>query len=433
MWRPRTVRAAVAGLMLILLLLPANAQAVSISGDSNTYLRARESAEGANILSAYEYLNIAAQDFGKENLSFHAGGWLRYELGAKPQEENHNKWLGRQAYSDLQYGYLSYRCAERNAAVNVGRVMVFEGVAAERVDGISARMDITGGFAISAFGGVPAETGNNTPGSSAIYGGRISHQSANLYTVGLSYLKEEKSSDTFRQEAGLDVWVKPAGKVEVMGRSSYNLQTVGWMENTYYLVLGPFDKLRFNTEASWINYADYFAGATSNVFKLTPGGPIDPKEKVSILGEEIFYAINANWAASVDYKKFGYDIAGSANYYGGKASFTMPKAYNAGVSIHKMDGENSRLKYDEYRIYASRKMDKLDMTADFLDVQYKEAINGVTNAYSATIAAGYEMTEKLKLGADLEYSKNPDFDSEVRFFLKLNYRFDAAPGKSKGV
>jgi hypothetical protein len=66
-------------------------------------------------------------------------------------------------------------------------------------------------------------------------------------------------------------------------------------------------------------------------------------------------------------------------------------------------------------------------------VKYKEPVNGVDKSYSATIAAGYEMTEKLKLGADLEYSKNPDFDKDVRFFLKLNYRFDTEMGKRKGA
>jgi hypothetical protein len=111
----------------------------------------------------------------------------------------------------------------------------------------------------------------------------------------------------------------------------------------------------------------------------------------------------------------------------------MPKSYNAGISLHKMDGDTDRLKYDEYRIYASKKIDKIDVAVDVLDVKYKEPINDVTDAYSVTLAAGYELTQKLRLGADMEYSKNPDFDKDIRFFLKLNYRFDAELGKRKGV
>lgn len=406
-------------------IIPGETLAADIAGGSRTYMRYGESTSGDKLLPLYEYLDFTVQDLGKEAISIHIGGWLGYDL----QDDSFG--VNKDKGSDLQYGYVSYRAKERNAVVNLGRVMVFEGVAAERVDGVYARTDIKGGFGVAAFGGAPVETGTDLPGNSTIYGARLSHQNPGLYTVGLSYLKENKNSATFREEEGLDLWVRPLSKVELMGRSSYNAETSGWMEHAYYLMLGPFDKLRFNTEASWINYADYFAGATTNVFKMTPGGPIDPKEKVNILGEEVFYSIDQNWAVSVDYKKYGYDIAGSANYYGAKATYVLPKSYNAGLSLHKMDGDTNKLKYDEYRIYASKKIDKIDVAVDVLDVKYKEPINSVTNAYSVTLAAGYELSRKLKLGADLEYSKNPDFDKDVRIFAKMVYSFDVASGSRK--
>jgi hypothetical protein len=419
--------------VLILLLAPVGASAASLTGNSNTYLQSRESAGGANLMPLYEYLDFTVQNLGSESVSVHFGGWLGYDL--QDDTFGNNKKKG----SDLQYGYVSYRTKERNMVVNLGRVMVFEGVAAERIDGIYARTDLIKGFAISAFGGAPVETNDNSLGNSTIYGGRISHQYEGLYTIGLSYLNENKdnnenkNTDIWRREGGIDLWVRPMNKVELSGKSSFNFQTVGWMEHSYYLMFGPFDKLRVNAEATWINYEDYFAAATMSVFKLIPGGTLDPKEKVNILGPEVFYAINENWAISADYKSYSYDIAGSASYYGVKATYRMPKSYSAGISIHKMDGETNRLKYDEYRVYASRKIDKIDVAIDVLDVKYKEPINQVTNAYSATLAGGYELTHKLKLGADLEYSKNPDFDKDVRFFLKLNYQFDLELGKRKGV
>ena len=306
----------------------------------------------------YEYLDFNVQNLGKESISFHFGGWLGYDL--QDDSFGNDKKKG----SDLQYGYLSYRTKEHNAVVNLGRVMVFEGVAAERVDGIYARTDLMKGFAISAFGGAPVETNDNALGNSTIYGGRLSHQYEGVYTIGLSYLNETKDNnetqnpqstdDIWRREGGIDLWVRPMNKVELTGKSAYNFQTTGWMEHSYYLMFGPFDKMRVNAEATWISYEDYFASTTSSAFKLTPGGPLDPKEKVSILGPEVFYAINENWGISADYKSYSYDIAGSASYYGVKATFRTPKSYNAGISIHKMDGETDRLKYDEYRLYASK-------------------------------------------------------------------------------
>jgi len=410
--------------VLILLLVPTGAPAANIAGTSNTYLQSRQTVDDSNLLPIYEYLDLTVQDLGKEAISIHFGGWLGYDL--QDSSFGNDKKKG----SDLQYGYVSYRTKSNNSVVNVGRVMVFEGVAAERVDGIFAKTDLMKGLGISAFGGAPVETNINEPGNNMIYGGRVSHQNANLYTIGLSYLKEDKNSDTWRQEGGFDLWIRPMNKVELTGRSSYNFQTTGWMEHSYYLLFGPFDKLRVNAEATWINYEDYFDASTCSAFKLTPGGPLDPKEKVNILGPEVFYAINDKWAVSADYKTYSYDIAGSASYYGVKATFRTPKAYSAGISLHKMDGDTDRLKYDEYRIYAAKQMQKVDIAIDLLNVKYKESINNVSNAYSATLAAGYELSQKLKVGADLEYSKNPDFDSDVRLFAKLIYNFDAGTGAS---
>ena len=412
--------------MGLLYLVPFSAvsHAADLTGQSRTYVQSRESMGGNKYLPIYEYLDLSVQDLGHQSISVHFGGWLGYDLQDDSFGQDKDEGRG------IQYGYVSYRAKEHNAVVNLGRVMVFEGVAAERIDGVYARTDIKGGFGISVFGGT-ASIISEKPENNTIYGGRLSHQIAGLYTLGASYLKEEMNNAKFREEEGIDLWFRPINKVEIMGSSSFNVETIGWMEHAYYLMLGPFDKLRFNTEASWINYADYFAGTNTNVFKLTPGGPVDPNEKVNILGEEVFYSIDKNWAVSVDYKKYKYDIAGSANYYGAKATYAVSKSYSAGLSFHKMDGETNRLKYDEYRIYASKKVHKIDLALDLLDVKYKETINDVANAYSATIAAGYELTQKLKIGLDAEYSKNPDFDKDVRLFAKVIYSFDVASGSIK--
>jgi hypothetical protein len=89
-----------------------------------------------------------------------------------------------------------------------------------------------------------------------------------------------------------------------------------------------------------------------------------------------------------------------------------------------MSGETDRLNYTEYRIYGYRKYGHTDVTLDLLDVDYGEAISGVKNAYSLTLAASYELSERMKLGADVEYSKNPDFDRDITTFVKLTYNFD---------
>jgi hypothetical protein len=67
-------------------------------------------------------------------------------------------------------------------------------------------------------------------------------------------------------------------------------------------------------------------------------------------------------------------------------------------------------------------------------VNYDREINGIRNSYSVTGAAGYNVSRKLKVGTDIEFSRNPDFNSEVRGLVKAIYSFDtkfAAEGGTK--
>jgi long-subunit fatty acid transport protein len=93
-----------------------------------------------------------------------------------------------------------------------------------------------------------------------------------------------------------------------------------------------------------------------------------------------------------------------------------------------MDGDTDRLKYDEYRVYGYKKIGKLDVTADLIDVTYASAINDVKDSYSVALAAQYDITEAWKLGADVEYSHNPDFERDTRVFFKLLYHFGSKGG-----
>jgi hypothetical protein len=404
---------------LLLLCMPGASSAATITGDSRTYVQSRETADGSKILGGYEYLDFAIQNIGNETISFHTGGWLHYDF--------RDDELGRKSPSDLQYSYLSFKSKTDNTVVNLGRVMVFEGVAAERVDGAYARTDLMGGFGISAFGGIPVETNIDEPGNNMIYGSRLSHGLSDVYRIGMSVLKEEKNSERYREEGGIDTWVHPMNKVDLTGRSSYNDITHGWMEHSYSLMLGPFDKLRLNTTAQWINYDDYFFAVTTSALSVLNGLLLDD-ERVRILGEEASYQITDRVSVAADYKNFSYFIAGSANYFGGKLKYSVAESGGAGIGYHRMEGSTDKLKYNEYRVYGYKKFGKLDVTADVFDISYANPINGVKDSYSLSLATQYALTEAWKIGADVEYAHNPDFKNDTRAFLKLLYHFGSKGG-----
>jgi hypothetical protein len=419
--RPLIVRmaSAVAVMPVLLLIMAAASPAATVEGDSRTYLQSRETADESKILGAYEYLDFAVQDLGDETISFHTGGWMHYDFR---QDE-----LGRKSPSDLQYSYLSFKSTTDNTIVNLGRVMVFEGVAAERVDGAYARTDLKGGFGISAFGGSPVETNIDEPGNNVIYGARLSQGLADVYRIGLSALREEKDNWHYRKEGGIDIWVHPADKVDVTGRSSFNDITHGWMEHSYSLMLGPFSNLRLDTTAQWINYDDYFYAATNTALSVFSGLILDD-ERVRILGEEASYQLTDNVSAAVDYKNYGYELAGNANYFGGKLKYAVADSGGVGIGYHRMEGYEDDLKYNEYRVWGTKTYGKLDITADAIDVAYDVPVNGVTDSYAVSLAGQYALTEAWKIGADVEFSHNPDFNSDTRTFLKLLYHFGTAGG-----
>ncbi len=411
-----------------LLFIATTAPAATLTGDSSTYLQSRETTDSEKILGAYEYLDFDVQNIGNETISFHTGGWLRYDL--KGEE------FGKKTNNDLQYSYLSFRSTTNNTIVNLGRIMVFEGAAAERVDGIYARTDLMYGFGVSAFGGSPVEFNSlDTPNNDQIFGGRISHEVAGLYRVGLSLLKEENDGNAVRKEEGFDLWLQPISKVELTGSSKYNVsslwggaKTSDWADHSYVLTLGSFGGVRLITTDSAINYKNYFTAATTPVFIFQPG-ILDPNEKVDILGETVSWDATDAVNVSVDYKSYTYELAGNAKYVGGNLKYHNASGGGAGLSVHKMEGDTDRLTYTEYRVYGYKKVGKTDLALDLIDLKYAEPINDVSNAYSASLAAQYDLTERLKIGADVEYSKNPDFDKDVRAFLKAIYRFDIGAGK----
>lgn len=410
-------------LLAALLALSSPAMAVDLSGQSRTYLQSREEIDSSKLLPFFEYLDFKADNVGSANVSFHFGGWLRYDL----RDES---TLDKNKNSDLQYAYLSIKADRADAVMNLGRVLVNEGVASELVDGAYVRTNLLGGFGVAAFGGSPTETTFDDRSGDSVYGGRISHGVEDVYRVGLSYLKEKNNNIDFRKEEGVDLWFRPLSKVELLGDSFYNALTSDWMKHSYYLTLGPFSNISFRSAYTEISYKDYFTSATTSAFRLDPT-IIDPNEKLTTAGEEVSYS-DGYTTVSADYKKYLYAIAGNANYYGGKLAYSSSLKGGFGAAVHRMYGATDKLRYNEYRAYAFTAFGPFNVTADYLVVRYDEEINGVRNAYAAVLAGGYALTPRAKIGVDVDYEKNPDFNKDVRGLVKFVYNFDFAPAAKGG-
>jgi hypothetical protein len=410
----------------LLISLQATANAASLSGESETIFRMQKVGD-SNLYPLYEYLRLSGSGDVKDKGSIlvNAGGWGRVDFGDKHSNSN--------PYGDLQYGYVSYGGNNDNLLVNAGRQFIAEGVATERIDGVYLRSDFAAGFGAAAFVGAPVVTQSNFNGGDITYGGRVSQGNPKYYSIGLSALRTDYDKSRIREEGGIDIWARPISQVDLSGRSSYNSITSGWMEHAYTLAVTPFDKLRFVANLSNIHYKDYFYQVTTSALSLT-NGLLNPKEDVLTLGGSIEYTPMKNLRIVVDYKNYDYEIAGQAQYYGGKATFSLPESYAAGFSYHRMAGEVDKLKYDEYRIFGSKSFGPASIALDFFDVHYESPINGIQNTYALSAAVGYELTPAWQISADVEFSRTTDSDNAIAGLLKLVYRFDVnfgAEGRAK--
>jgi hypothetical protein len=398
--------------LVLYALFPAGAHAIVLDGASRSYLQTRETQGAADLLPGYEYFNFSVRDAGREELSADFGGWARYDFN---QETSAN---------DVQYAYVSYQRKYDNSTVRLGRVMIFEGAAeAERVDGIYARTDILGpALGITAYGGVPAETDIDTPGNNVIYGARLYHRRENVYEIGVSGLKEEKNDGAFRKDFGTDLWLKPAGKIELLGKSLYDDVDKEWSEHAYNLVLGPFDKIRLNTQMSRYDYSAYLRTATTSALNIN-SGLLDPNETVFTIGEEVSYAASDRLTVYGQYALYAYKQSGNASSYGARVNYSATKQNAAGVSVNRMDGDEDQQRYTQFRVYGARMIGKAVVAVDLIDVALDRNIGGEHHVYSAVLAAAYDLSRSFRIGADVEYVNSPFSSEEVKAFAKIIYMF----------
>lgn len=404
-------------IIFFIFLLSSYSFGADLSGNSRTYLRFMESTGDDKFNPLYEYLDFHMSNINGKDISFFFGGWLSYDLA----DVSFNKRYD----NNLQYAFIQYNHRASEFTAELGSFYVFEGVASEQIDGVYVKKYFRKKFGLTVYGGIPVETDFDERGGDSIYGGRLSFE-GNSYVLGLSYLKEKNDSSDFREETGIDLYLRPLNEMELTGHSVYNIEQSGWQEHSYYLSINPAPGLYIKPLISWFDYRNFFYSPTTSAFRFDPA-IIDPDEKLLTYGGTVEYNAGS-FIISGDYRRHDYEIHESADYYGGGITYSSispnfaKKKANLGISVHRMDGKIESLKYNEYRIFASLNLNRIGLAADLIDINYDLERNGVRNAYAISGYLGYSLTKNLILSADAEYGKNPEFDREVKTMLKVIYR-----------
>ena len=424
-------------LLALVSLLPSLACAADLGFSSTTLFRFEQRVfpgfPSQMTVPATQFLRADVDKIGDGNLSLHLYGWERLDLADRSANDGPND-------GDLTYGYLNYRFPTANAEIKAGRFIVKEGVAAEDIDGVSARADLRKGFTLSLFGGAPVRLDRDTRSKGDyIVGGRGSYRLKGKLELGVSGLYEggvtlntaDNTKDA-RPLVGGDIWLSPHRFIELNGHTFFNAATDGIAEHSYLLAFKPSEIYSVSAIFNEQRFKNYFTYSNiRSLFNPDNGG------EVKSYGGAIGWTIAAPVEVTADYRHYSRtslvstDNNGNSDRYGVDARLTLlDKKLRSGFAYHRSDGATSFNSYNEVRGYSlydsGRYVTSIDAIAQF----YKNSIFNRKEAYELIASGGYRILQDLLLSGELGYSRNPQYNDDVRGVLKLTYNYAY---KSKGA
>jgi len=407
-----TARAAILLIIYAQFLLIPRISSAETDVSSKTYLKFYTDAWDEKYAPLYEYLELQSRDRQQGLWNFYLSGWWGRDFSTVQDD--------KRTRDDLTNAFVSISPYQnRKLVLTAGRHYVFEGVAAEKIDGLSGRWEITPERGVSLFGGVPVETEFDNRKGDSTYGGRIYQRILRKAEIGFSFFNEDNNRSRYRQEAGVDLWALPIKSAEIKGHSYYNTITEGWGEHAYTLRLFPAETVVLSGSYSRTNYGDAFSAHTLSVFSPEFLGK---DEQLTKKGGSIEYRFGADASGVLDYVNYSYNTMGAADYFGGKVSRSIA-GISSGISLHRMNGAVEKLRYTESRIYGVKDGEAWRFSLDALNLHYDLPVNGIGDAYWLNGAIRYAISPSLSAACSVDYGKTPEFDYTTTALLTLVYNF----------
>ena len=409
-----------------------------------------------------EYLGIDVTKMGSDALSLHLYGWGMADLS--DQSSPNGKSGGY-----LTYGYLQYQFPQANAEVKAGRFTVNQGGSAEHVDGISARADLRGGFAISAFGGRPVWfTSALSPTAQNdyefqhdfIFGTRLSYRIPKVGEVGMSYLQDGSTPakdlpipspvDYSRKQFGIDFKLAPHASFDFSGRtlldvsghtdvpSATPIKYSHVAEHDYNLSVKLVESLSVTAGFIERNFFAYYAG--SNLQSLFNQKTND---KFRSIGGSVIWGSASAVQVVGDFTQTNRESYGDATRIGADLKWNLSKYKTmTGFGFHRVNADNAPvvgtkapayvLSHGEVRAWAMYQKGPLSASLDGIYFSFDDKKNpnlfGQSSIYQFVGSVGYQTTANLKISGDLTYGDDALFKKQVMGLLRVEYRF-ASGGK----
>lgn len=433
------------GLILLMGCMPATAYGTEVHFQSDTIIRAFErntvNKEDATVLPIYEYMRLDAGQLTDFGLSYHMYGWGRADLA-------NNDFFTDQTSGQLLYGYVEYKQQANRFDAKLGRQHIFAGVSNVDVDGVSAGGDLGDYFSLSLYGGQPVAY-NAIEGNSgdSIFGGRLANRLSGRYELGVSYQAVDNDSDLIDDKVGVDLSLYLPAEMSLYSNSAYNLETEGWGEQSYELRI-PLGSVLLKPNFQHFSYQDYFGIRTKSV-EANPRVAVNPFQSLAQMDEELtasgldaLWKLNDTWTVGGKVKFYDYEQRDQAQTYSLLAIWKGENQTQIGGELGRTTSDDEGVdQYTLVRVYGFR--DALAdrywidfITSDLLMVFYDDEIHPFVEGLhyadrsddkSLFISVGggkrfMDNALSIKLSAD--YSKDPNFDNDLRGMLTMSYVYD---------
>jgi hypothetical protein len=411
---------------------------------------------------ATQFLGIDATKLGSDALSLHLYGWGMTDLA--DQSSPNGKSGGY-----LTYGYLQYQFPQANAEIKAGRFTVTQGGGMEHVDGISARADLRGNFAISAFGGRPVRfTSVLEPDAKNdyefqrdfIFGTRLSYRIPKAGEIGVSYLQDGSTAakdlpipsavDYSRKQVGFDIRLAPTAIFTFSGRTLLDVAShpdtpvtvekpSKIAEHDYNLSVKATEMVSVTGAYTERNFFAYFAG--SNMKSLFNQ---DEKGKFRAIGGSVILGSASSVEVVADFRRTHRDSYGDANRFGADVRWNLSsKKIMSGFGYHKVSADDAPvtgtlgplygLSHGEARAWVMVQKGLLSASLDGIFFNFSDKtnpnLNNQSSIYQVVGSLGYQATANLKVSGDISYGDDSLFKKQVMGLLRIEYRFTSKGGR----
>ncbi len=403
-------------------------RADTVQASSTTLVLGRQDYRAGALQTAvpvYELIDISASGLQTpytDDLEIVLSTWGSADLANHVRFWQNGALVDDRLTGDVNVGYIRAAFFGRRLSLRVGRQMVADGVARMvQLDGAEARLSLPYQFGISGYVGSPvaprfaARGGDLAVGNvraDFATGGRVSWRYARLLDVGASVAVATDHGDTSRQDVGADLRLTPFRFLQLLGSGWWSLYESRLGEASVAATLFPMPHLDVTLDYRHVE-PDLFLPRNSIL-------AVFASDKRDDVGGSVHWGLMRNVALDVDYHAL-FQPAGTGHWARAKGT------WHPGGPSSTLGGELSLLNnpdnsYFLVRAFGARQLATLfSGTLDLLGYFFDHAVNGKSEALTATATVGYQFARGWRAVLAGSAGTTAYLDRQLDVMAKLVY------------